>query len=98
MTDISYYKDYNGPNLTKATLDKDDITEAIKNIYGEDNNWNGKLWSYEEVFGNDCENKSIYCDFHSKEGRKHWFHGFIQDKKQFFNPPLATPMDQNNNI
>ena len=35
MTEISYYKDYNGPNLTKATLDKDDITEAIKNIYGE---------------------------------------------------------------
>ena len=43
MTELLYYQNYKGPNLSKATLNNDDITERIKNIYGKDNNWQGKL-------------------------------------------------------
>ena len=35
MAELLYYQNYKGPNLTKATLDKNDITERIKNIYGK---------------------------------------------------------------
>ena len=33
--------------------------------------------------------KKFYCEFHSEEGRKYWFHGFIEDKNQYFHPPLV---------
>ena len=49
---------------------------------------------YKEIFGETCKGDDFYCEFHSKDGRKHWFHGFIEDNEQYFNPPLATPMDQ----
>ena len=94
MSDLEYYKKYHGPTLTKATLNDTDITDIIKEAYGEDNNWQGKLWKYKDIFGSECEGKSIYCEFHSEDGRKHWFHGFIEDKNHYFNPPLATPMTQ----
>jgi hypothetical protein len=96
MSYSEYYKNYRGPTLTKVTLDKIiDITDIIKEVYGEENNWQGKLWKFKEIFGNECEGKQFYCEFHSEDGRKHWFNGFIEDKNQHFNPPLATPMRQN---
>ena len=58
MSYSEYYENYRGPNLTKATLDKIvDITEIIKEVYGEENNWHGKLWRFKEIFGNECEGK-----------------------------------------
>ena len=35
--DIEYYKNYQGPNLIKATLNNEDITEKLRNIYGKEN-------------------------------------------------------------
>ena len=84
MTELLYYQNYKGPNLSKATLNNDDITERIKNIYGKDNNWQGKLWTYKEIFGETCKGSDFYCEFHSDDGRKHWFHGFIEDSEQYF--------------
>ena len=95
MIDSEYYQNYYGPNLTKATMNTSvDITDIIKEKYGENNNWQGKLWTYRDIFGSTCEDTTFYCEFHSEDGRKHWFHGFIEDPKQFFNPPLSTPMNQ----
>ena len=94
MIDSDYYQNYYGPNLTKATMNKCvDITDIIKEKYGEKNNWQGKLWTYEDIFGPTSEDKTFYCEFYSEDGRKFWFHGFIEDPKQFFNPPLSTPMN-----
>lgn len=86
-----HYKYYRGPKLIKAVLDTKDITESIKKIYGPDNNWQGCLWTYKELFGKDSYGKNFRCDFESDDGRKHWFYGFINDIQQYFNPPLATP-------
>ena len=95
MIHSEYYENYRGPNLTKATYNKIyDITEKIRTLYGEDNNWQGKLWTYKEIFGETSNGSDFYCEFHSDDGRKHWFHGFIEDSEQYFNPPLATPMNQ----
>ena len=50
---LDYYQNYKGPNLTEATLNDIDITSIIQEKYGENNNWNGKLWKYKEFFGNE---------------------------------------------
>ncbi len=89
-----YYLKYKGPNLTKATLNDVDITSIVQKFYGKNNNWQGRLWKYKDIFGNDAIGKNIYCEFHSDDGRKHWFYSWIENKHQFFNPPLATPMNQ----
>lgn len=91
-----YSNNYKGPNLTKATMNQIiDITDIIKEKYGENNNWQGKLWTYSDIFGPTSEGITFYCEFHSNDGRKHWFHGYIEDVNQYFNPPLSTPINQN---
>ena len=95
MIESEYYQNYQGPNLTKAILnDEEDITEKIQEFYGTNNNWCNKLWTYQDVFGDDCNGDKFYCEFHSEDQRKHWFHGFVGEQNQFFNPPLHTPMNQ----
>ena len=95
MIDSEYYQNYQGQNLTQVILNgEEDITEKIKVFYGTNNNWQGKLWTYKDVFGDDCKDYRFYCEFHSKDKRKHWFHGFINDKNDNFNIPLHTPLGQ----
>ena len=54
MIDSEYYQNYQGPNLTQVILNgEEDITEKIKVFYGTNNNWQGKLWTYKDVFGDD---------------------------------------------
>ena len=95
MIDCEHYQNYKGPNLTKAILNGENIINIIQEKYGEENNWNGFLYKYSDVFGNDNNNigKKFYCEFQDETGRFHWFHGFIDDLNQYFNPPLATPMN-----
>ena len=50
MIDCKYYNDYKGPDLISAQIwkqgeEKLDITEYIKEFYGYENNWQGKLFS-----------------------------------------------------
>ena len=94
MIDSEYYNNYRGPDLTRARLNDKDITELIKEKYGELNNWNGKLYTFSDIFGEDSLNKNIYCEFKDETGRIHWFHSFIDNLNQYFNPPLATPMNR----
>lgn len=89
------YKDYIGPNLIKAILDDEDITDKIKEIYGINKNWNSYLWTYKEVFGDKCYGKNFRFDFKSDDGRDHFFHGYINDINQYMNPPMSTPTNQN---
>ena len=64
MIDCDYYKYYIGPDLVKATLDnKEDFTQNLINIYGINHNWNGKLYTYKEVFGKKCQGKYFRIDF-----------------------------------
>ena len=97
MIELEYYNEYKGPELTLAQIwkhesEKEDITELIREFYGEKNNWNGMLYTYEEIFPH-REGEKFYIEFERDE-RKHWFHGYVGAKEQSFNPPLATPSDQ----
>jgi hypothetical protein len=63
-------------------------------VYGPKCNWQGCLWTFREAFGENSLNKHYRFEFKGEGGRDHWFHGFITDLDQYFNPPLATPMNQ----
>ena len=97
--DTNYYKNYKGPNLIKAQLwkknnQKENINDYIKSFYGEENNWNGKLYKYSEIFPNKDSSYRFYVEFLDDTNRKHWFHGIVGEPNQIFNPPLASPMNQ----
>ena len=87
MINCDHYLTYKGPNLVKVTFNNDDITDSIKPFYGENNNWCGNLWTYEEIFGPNSINKHFRFDFKGDDGREYWFHGFVHDINQFMNPP-----------
>ena len=100
MIPSEYYNNYRGPNLTKAQIwlknqQKIDITEEIKDLYGDNNNWNGNLYTYKEVFPDKDYHYHFYVEFIDDSGRKHWFNGMVGEPEQYFNPPLASPFNQN---
>jgi len=94
MIACEHYQSYRGPPLVRAVLGTEDITEQIQELYGPDYNWQGCLWTYKEAFGENSANKHFRFDFKGIDEREHWYHGFINDIEQYFNPPTATPMNQ----
>ena len=79
MIDCDYYQNYRGPDLICAKIwrtgeEKLEITEYIKEYYGYRNDWNGKLYTYDEMT---CRDKSFHykfkVEFLDETGRKHWF-------------------------
>jgi hypothetical protein len=64
MIQSEYYEKYRGPHLTN-----EDITEKIKEFYGEKKNWSGCLWTYNELFGPDSQGKHFRCDFKGEDDR-----------------------------
>ena len=99
MIDCEYYKNYRGPNLTRAQIwtnseNKIDITDYIKEYYGYANNWQGKLYTYCDIFPNKDHTYKFKIEFVDDKGREHWFHGMVGESEQYFNPPLAMPSEQ----
>jgi len=99
MINSDYYKNYKGPELKlvhiwKKKEEKEDITNDIKIFYGENNNWNGKLYTFNDIFPGKNYEYKFYVEFIDETGKKHWFHGMVGEPNQYFNPPLATPMNQ----
>ena len=99
MIESEYYQEYRGPNLTLAQIwkqgeEKLDITEYIKEFYGPNNNWQGKLYTYDDIFPNKNNEYKFKVEFVDDTGRNHWFHGMVGEPEQYFNPPLASPMNQ----
>ena len=82
-----HYQNYQGPKLIKAVLDNEDITESIKKIYGPNHNWQGYLWTYQELFGKESYGKSFRCDFESDNHQKHWFPAGFLIISHFTVPP-----------
>ena len=96
MIDCDYYKNYKGPNLTLAQIwthgeEKLDITEYVKDFYGHQNNWNGKLYTYDDIFPHRDYKYKFRIEFCDDSGRRHWFHGMVGNSEQFFNPRQAMP-------
>ena len=98
MIECEYYKNYRGPNLTLAQIwanseGKIDITDHIKEYYGYENNWQGKLYTYDDIFHNKDNTYKFRFEFVDDRGRKQWFHGMVGEPEQYFNPPLAMPSE-----
>ena len=98
MIESEYYKDYRGPELVLAQIwthesEKEKITDYMREFYGENNNWNGMLYTYNEIFP-ERQNHKFYLEFRGSDGRKHWFSGMVGSEEQIFNPPLVTPINQ----
>jgi len=94
MIECEYYQNYQGPNLTKALMwsndgdDKIDITEYIKTFYGGNNNWDGKLYTYGELFPRKTNQTKFYCEFTSDNNQKHWFNAIVGLQHHYFTPPI----------
>tara|TARA_Y100000389_G_scaffold68167_1_gene64599 strand:+ start:3378 stop:3683 length:306 start_codon:yes stop_codon:yes gene_type:complete len=97
MIDSDYYKKYKGPNLTLAQIwkhgeEKLEITEYLKEFYGHDNNWNGKLYTYNDIFPHRDYKYKFRIEFCGDSGRRHWFHGMVGKPEHFFNPQQAMAL------
>ena len=82
----TYFDNYQGPQLIQATLDKQDILDSVKEYYGPNNNWNHQYYSYKDLFGENSRGKQFYLEFRKENGRRLWFHSFINDPSQLFIP------------
>jgi len=89
MIESEYYENYHGPRLIKATLNNIDILESVQEKYGTGNNWQGQIWTYEELFGKDSIGQHIYCEFEDDDTVIHWFRDYVQDISLHFHPPKA---------
>ena len=89
-----YYQNYTGPPLTKAVLNEENITDKIEKLYGEKCNWNGYLWTFKEMFGDESYGKNFRFEFKSEDGKDHYFHGYIHDINNYLNHPIHTPVNQ----
>jgi len=95
MIESEYYSNYKGPNLIKATINNIEFTEHFKFYYGKHNNWQGKLWTFQDIFPAGYSSLPFRCDFEDDNGTKHWFKGIIGKPTQIFNHPAHTPINQN---
>lgn len=91
MRECEYYRNYRGPELVSCWIDTVDYTERIREFYGPQNNWQGNLWTYEELFGlpelSEKLNQRVRfkIEYRNSSGT-FWEYGFVSDPKQFYNP------------
>jgi hypothetical protein len=81
-----YYLTYRGNPLSSCHLEKDDITSKIIHAYGPQCNWQGTLWTYGELFGNESLGKTFRFTFRGDHGTQ-WFYGHVNDLSQYMIPP-----------
>ena len=63
---------------------KEDITEHVKGFYGESNNWNGKLYTYEDIFQGETVKSFMLNNLNRDDGRKHWKSGICRVTRTSF--------------
>ena len=88
MIEISYYRSYEGPELTSCTVGDEDITDKIREVYGPEKRWNNTLNTYGELFG-DSVGKPVKMEFRGEDGRTHWFYDYVQDLESYCLFPKA---------
>ena len=92
MIDSEYYKNYNGSSLVKVEIwcdknNKTNITEYMNFFYGQDNNWNGVIYKYKEIFSDYFKYHQFYMEFQDDNKQKKWFYGIVGEPEQYFHPP-----------
>lgn len=86
-----FYKTYNGPNLLLVMLGNVDFTNKFKELYGNENNWNKKIYKVSDVFNEDDLplDKDLVFIFEYKS----YVHASIKNVDTIINPPLMMPFD-----
>ena len=92
----NYYAKYKGPNLLSIMIDNVenlDILKKIKKIYGNNNNWNKKIYTFRSVLDKSFLNKEIIFIYeNTKSGIPNWSKYVFQNDYEIINPQLFTPM------
>jgi hypothetical protein len=92
--DSFFLRSYRGLPLAKATLSGRDVTDVIKVRYTDAFNWQGKLWSLEDCFGEDCYlqcmGRELYVEFIFGS----WYKIQIENLDTLVNPIPLLPFNQ----
>ena len=95
MLAYEHYTDYCGPEMHSCLIDGIDYTEAMRQVYGPDRNWQGLLYTYKEMLEGclklpDCSNTQFRIEYKDENGATYWEHSFVNDKHQYYNPTMFT--------
>lgn len=86
------YFNYSGPVLVKATLDDEDITTRVQEMYGPLQNWRNRLWSCADFLTEADVGKELYLEFPRKNGHLDFTKLTIPENLSIvMNNPLFTP-------
>ena len=89
MIEIPYYRSYEGPELTSCTVDSEDITDRIREVYGPGKRWKNLLHTYGDLFGLASFGKTVKMEFRGEDGRTHWFYDYVSDLEGYCLFPKA---------
>jgi hypothetical protein len=92
---MAYYQTYRGPSIVSATLDGEDVTDRVRELYTGENNWGAHIYSFQEAFpcDHDLEGKEIHMVF---EGNSTWSKVKCDGPpgQTRMNPPLIMPQNR----
>ena len=92
--DNLYYKTYTGPKLTTANIDGEDVTQLIRELYGERCNWCEKLYSVRSLNHSECTGKLLHMEFERRNPNVPEFTTMILETLDtVINPPLFMPYE-----
>ena len=96
--DNLYYKTYTGPELTAANIDGEDVTQRIRELYGEKCNWCEKLYSVRSLNLSECIGKLLHMEFDRRNPHVPEFTTMmLKTLDTAINPPLFMPCAVTNN-
>ena len=96
MDTCDYYMSYRGPDLVSVLVEGVDDLELHKKIcglYGDNKNWDGKLYKSGAILDNTFKNKTITLKYSpTKTGIENWTRYTYKDEDEYINSPLWAPL------
>ena len=90
--DNLYYKTYIGPELVSASIDGDDLTALIKELYGERCNWCETLYTFRSLHHSEYIGKLLRIEFRPRNPNvPEWTTIILDTLDTVINPPLFMP-------
>jgi len=90
--DNLYYKTYIGPELVSASIDGDDLTALIKELYGERCNWCETLYTFRSLHHSEYIGKLLRIEFRPRNPNvPEWTTIIVDTLDTVINPPLFMP-------
>ena len=80
---------FRGLDIIKATINNYDITERVKYYYGINNDWQNRVWTNKEIFGENSLKCNYYMEFKSNKNVIYWFNGFVRVPRRNWSPVMS---------